>query len=274
MAQPGGARGVAPPRRPGQRVRGQERRLPATRAERIRPPPRSNSRRCCATDRSGTSGSARRTSHRPRPGRRRYPRRSGRTQPRPLHRSRAVSAHRRFTPDRCRPANATCQSQNVAARTPSPSCVAMQDPTWMSRRRRSGRPGLKVERWVQRGEHDERRTGGTETKGVTVEVLATVDLGPEIEGMAGRELRMRMVTIEPGGVFGPIHDHKDRPGIVYIPQGTITTIETESRRTMGREWAGLRIGTPRTGSRTGNGSGGGDLGRYRQARSTRGGTRL
>jgi len=36
-----------------------------------------------------------------------------------------------------------------------------------------------------------------ETKGVTVKLLATVDLGPEIEGMAGRQLRMRMVTIEP-----------------------------------------------------------------------------
>jgi quercetin dioxygenase-like cupin family protein len=61
-----------------------------------------------------------------------------------------------------------------------------------------------------------------ETKGVTVKMLATVDLGLEIEGMAGRQLRMRMVTIEPGGVFGPIHDHKDRPGVVYILQGTIT----------------------------------------------------
>jgi quercetin dioxygenase-like cupin family protein len=61
-----------------------------------------------------------------------------------------------------------------------------------------------------------------ETRGVTTEVLATVDLGPEIEGMAGRQLRMRMVTMEPGGVFGPMHDHKDRPGIVYILQGTIT----------------------------------------------------
>jgi quercetin dioxygenase-like cupin family protein len=61
-----------------------------------------------------------------------------------------------------------------------------------------------------------------ETKGITVKLLATVDLGTEIEGMAGRQLRMRMVTIEPGGVFGPIHDHKDRPGIVYILQGTIT----------------------------------------------------
>jgi quercetin dioxygenase-like cupin family protein len=36
---------------------------------------------------------------------------------------------------------------------------------------------------------------------------------------------MRVVTIEPGGVFGPIHDHKDRPGTVYILQGTITAVE-------------------------------------------------
>jgi len=61
-----------------------------------------------------------------------------------------------------------------------------------------------------------------ETKGVTVKQLAALDLGPEIEGMEGRQLRMRMVTIEPGGVFGPIHDHKDRPGMVYILKGTIT----------------------------------------------------
>ena len=61
-----------------------------------------------------------------------------------------------------------------------------------------------------------------ETKGVAVKVLSTVDLGPEIEGMAGRQLRMRLVTMEPGAVFGPVHDHRDRPGIVYILEGTIT----------------------------------------------------
>ena len=61
-----------------------------------------------------------------------------------------------------------------------------------------------------------------ETKGVTVNLLAALDLGTEMEGMAGRQLRMRMVTFAPGGVFGPIHDHKDRPGMVYILQGTIT----------------------------------------------------
>ena len=67
---------------------------------------------------------------------------------------------------------------------------------------------------------DERQA--PETQGVTVQLLATVDLGPEIEGMAGRQLRMRLVTIAPGGVFGPLHDHQDRPGLVYILQGTIT----------------------------------------------------
>jgi quercetin dioxygenase-like cupin family protein len=61
-----------------------------------------------------------------------------------------------------------------------------------------------------------------DTNGVTYELLATIDLGPEIEGMAGRQLRMRMFTFEPGAVFGPPHDHKDRPGIVYILEGAIT----------------------------------------------------
>lgn len=61
-----------------------------------------------------------------------------------------------------------------------------------------------------------------ETKGIKVELLKTIDLGPEIEGMAGRALRMRLITFEPGAVFGPLHNHIDRPGIVYILQGTIT----------------------------------------------------
>jgi quercetin dioxygenase-like cupin family protein len=58
--------------------------------------------------------------------------------------------------------------------------------------------------------------------GVVVELLGSLDLGAEIEGMAGRELRMRRVSIAPGGVFGPEHDHRDRPGIVYVLQGVVT----------------------------------------------------
>jgi len=61
-----------------------------------------------------------------------------------------------------------------------------------------------------------------ETRGVSAQLLATLDLGPEIDGMAGRQLRMRMFTFEPGAVFGPVHDHRGRPGMVYVLQGTIT----------------------------------------------------
>lgn len=67
-----------------------------------------------------------------------------------------------------------------------------------------------------------KETTAPETRGVTVQLLASMDLGAEIEAIAGRQLRMRKVTIAPGGVFGPIHDHRDRPGIVYILEGTIT----------------------------------------------------
>ncbi len=61
-----------------------------------------------------------------------------------------------------------------------------------------------------------------ETRGVAIDVLTTVDLAGEIPGMEGRQLRMRMVTMQPGGVFGPMHNHVGRPGTVYVLQGTIT----------------------------------------------------
>jgi len=61
----------------------------------------------------------------------------------------------------------------------------------------------------------------TEHKGVKVEVLTTIDLGPEIEGMQGRQLRLRRVTVEPGGAFA-VHSHKDLPAVVHILQGIFT----------------------------------------------------
>ena len=48
-----------------------------------------------------------------------------------------------------------------------------------------------------------------------------VDLAPEFDGMSGRQLRMRTITIAPGGHIG-IHSHKDRPAVVYFLQGTDT----------------------------------------------------
>jgi len=60
----------------------------------------------------------------------------------------------------------------------------------------------------------------TENKGVAIKQLDTIDLGPEIQGMGGREFRMRLITVEPGGVFG-LHNHQDRPAIDYVISGTV-----------------------------------------------------
>ncbi len=48
-----------------------------------------------------------------------------------------------------------------------------------------------------------------------------IDLGPEFPGTSGLELRLRVLTIKPGGHIG-IHSHKDRPSVVYFVQGTDT----------------------------------------------------
>lgn len=60
----------------------------------------------------------------------------------------------------------------------------------------------------------------TENKGVTVKPLNALDLGPELQGMGGRQLRMRHITIEPNGVLA-LHDHKERPAVDYVMQGTV-----------------------------------------------------
>jgi quercetin dioxygenase-like cupin family protein len=65
-----------------------------------------------------------------------------------------------------------------------------------------------------------------DNKGFTTTKTVAVDLGPEIEGMTGRQLRMRVLTIEPRGHIG-LHSHKDRPAVVYFLQGTDTVISAD-----------------------------------------------
>jgi quercetin dioxygenase-like cupin family protein len=57
-------------------------------------------------------------------------------------------------------------------------------------------------------------------KGVTDTVLAAIDLGKERAKLAERHLRLRKLTIEPGGIV-PWHSHGDRPAIIYIAEGEI-----------------------------------------------------
>jgi quercetin dioxygenase-like cupin family protein len=61
----------------------------------------------------------------------------------------------------------------------------------------------------------------TESKGVTFSPATTLDLGQEIDGVDGRQLRLRVVTLEPGGVVA-VHSHKGRPAVAYVVQGTVT----------------------------------------------------
>ena len=61
----------------------------------------------------------------------------------------------------------------------------------------------------------------TTTVGQSEETLRSLDLTGELDSTQGRPLRMRKITLQPGGVLA-IHDHVDRPAITYLLQGQMT----------------------------------------------------
>jgi quercetin dioxygenase-like cupin family protein len=61
----------------------------------------------------------------------------------------------------------------------------------------------------------------TATTGQSEQVLRSLDLTGELESTVGRPLRMRRITLQPGGVLG-VHNHVDRPAITYLLQGQMT----------------------------------------------------
>jgi len=65
------------------------------------------------------------------------------------------------------------------------------------------------------------QTPPTANKGVSVSPPTAIDLTQELDGVAGRQLRLRLVTVEPGGVVG-VHSHNGRPAVAYVIQGTLT----------------------------------------------------
>ena len=60
----------------------------------------------------------------------------------------------------------------------------------------------------------------TENKGLKVGAPTFLDLTDEVDSVAGRQLRMRVVSIEPGGVVA-LHSHNGRPAVAYALQGTL-----------------------------------------------------
>jgi quercetin dioxygenase-like cupin family protein len=65
------------------------------------------------------------------------------------------------------------------------------------------------------------QTPPTENKGLKVSPPTALELGAEVDGVQGRQLRLRTVMLEPGGVVG-VHTHNGRPGVAYVVQGTLT----------------------------------------------------
>ena len=60
-----------------------------------------------------------------------------------------------------------------------------------------------------------------ENKGFSAQPLYSIDLSEEIDTVKGRPLRMRKITLQPGGMLG-LHTHKDRPAVSYFLQGEVT----------------------------------------------------
>jgi quercetin dioxygenase-like cupin family protein len=59
------------------------------------------------------------------------------------------------------------------------------------------------------------------TVGQSEEALRSLDLTNELESIKGRSLRMRKITLQPGGMQA-LHNHVNRPAITYLLQGQMT----------------------------------------------------
>jgi len=60
----------------------------------------------------------------------------------------------------------------------------------------------------------------TEGKGVTDAVLSSIDLAHSPLKVNDRLFRLRRLVIEPGGIV-PLHNHGDRPALIYVISGSI-----------------------------------------------------
>jgi quercetin dioxygenase-like cupin family protein len=57
--------------------------------------------------------------------------------------------------------------------------------------------------------------------GQSDEALRSLDLTNELDSTKGRPLRMRKITLQPGGALA-LHNHVDRPAVTYMLQGQMT----------------------------------------------------
>jgi quercetin dioxygenase-like cupin family protein len=67
----------------------------------------------------------------------------------------------------------------------------------------------------------QRRQPPAENIGQSEELLRTLDLTNELDSTRGRPLRMRKITMQPGGALA-LHNHIDRPAITFLLEGEMT----------------------------------------------------
>jgi mannose-6-phosphate isomerase-like protein (cupin superfamily) len=77
----------------------------------------------------------------------------------------------------------------------------------------------------------------TENVGLTAEALGTIPLAGEFAEVGSRVLRMRLLTVEPGGAIA-LHNHTNRPSVEYVLSGT--AIEVRGAETIMHE-AGTNV---------------------------------
>lgn len=92
--------------------------------------------------------------------------------------------------------------------------------------------------------------------GVVDTELASIDLSKENVRLDQRRLRLRHMTIAPGGIV-PIHSHEDRPALIMVNQGEIHEYSSKcavpilhKAGEVSREFLGVRHWWKNTGSQT------------------------
>jgi quercetin dioxygenase-like cupin family protein len=84
-----------------------------------------------------------------------------------------------------------------------------------------------------------------ENKGFSSINMRSLDLTEEIATTKGRPLRMRKITVQPGGVLA-LHTHKDRPAVSYMLEGAMTYHQDGKPDTVAKAGDGIAEGRATT----------------------------
>jgi quercetin dioxygenase-like cupin family protein len=104
---------------------------------------------------------------------------------------------------------------------------------------RSRRTARRIHCWLRRG------PAAAQTVGQSQELLRSLDLTNELESGKGRPLRMRRITVQPGGALA-LHNHVDRPAITYLLQGEMTYYQEGNAPVVVRSGEGFAEGRATT----------------------------